>query len=196
MITRTNPSDIRIRISETQVKNVIRRALAIGFGIIYYLAFLACYYYLISPIFSYRGMTFLMLPDWAWVVSFTLSLVPLFWMPIHFKRASDFASWLIYLFLIFPSNIIVFMGSSLPPSESVRLVIVLNAFFILFEFVRRKAPLFAIPHFKSSDSLFRVFLPIITITLSLIVFSYANFQFNFSFFEFIYLHKDFVKTTI
>ena len=176
-----SPTEIHMKITESQARNIGCRAVAIGFGIIYYLTFLTCYYYLISPNFSYAGMTFFMLPYWAWVVSILLSLLPLLWMPVHFTRPSDFASWFLYLFLIFPSNIIIPMVSNLSPSGSVKLLIALNGSFILFEFVRRTRWLFAIHHIKSVEILFRVFLPIITITLSLVFFAYAKFKFNFSF---------------
>lgn len=169
-----------MRIKESPVRKMRQRAVALMLGIIYYLALLNCYRFLIVPSFSYTGLNFFMLPTWTWGVSIILSLLPLLWMPLNFTRASDFTSWILYLCLIFPANIFTFMISRLPPDESIILPIALNASFIIFEYIRRKNLHFEFPYIKKSTILFDYFLPIITLTLTLVIVAQESFQFNFS----------------
>jgi hypothetical protein len=41
-----------------QLRGKIRRAIALFLGTVYYFVFLACYYLIISPLYSYAGITF------------------------------------------------------------------------------------------------------------------------------------------
>jgi hypothetical protein len=163
-----------------RISDIKHRLCLFGLGIGYYLSFLTCYHYVISPIYSSIGLTFLMLPAWAWGISFVLAILPLLWLPLNFTRPSDFASWFLYLCLISPSNIIIFMVSNRPLSEIVILAILLTTSFLLFEFIRQKG-LFAIPHIKSSTLIFTIFLPIVMITLSIVALSKANYKIDISF---------------
>ena len=169
-----------MKLNHFHALSVFRRVIALCLGIAYYLAILSCYYYVISPMYSYRGMHFTILPVWAWMVSVTLALIPLLWLPLDFNRPSDFAAWFLYLLLIFPSNIVIYMVTSLPLSETVILPIALTASFSLFEFIRQKG-LFTIHHIKGPKILFNVALPIFMVIMSIIALSYANFKINISF---------------
>lgn len=169
-----------MRINKSKAKKVTRRVVVLVLGIAYCLTLLDCYYNLISPVFAYAGLTIAILPGWVWIIAALLSLLPLLWMPFDFTRASDFASWLLYLGLVLPANFIAFMITNLPPAECVIFPVVLTASFLLFEFVRKEGRLFVIPSIRNSAVLFEVFLPIITIALSLATIAYANFHFDFS----------------
>jgi len=156
------------------------RTVVIGLGLIYYCLLLACYYYIISPIYAGYGMSSWMLPAWTWLLSVMLALLPLFWLPLNFTRPSDFATWFLYLFLICPSNIVIYMVTIRPVSDVVILTMSLTASYLLFEYVRQKG-VFKISALKwNTDVLFSAVLPILTMVLSIIVFYYANFEFNFS----------------
>lgn len=166
-------------LSRTIIK---RRILAIGLGILYYAVFLVCYWLLIVPTYAYTGLTFRVLPLWCWVISVVLALIPMLWMPLDIERPSDLASWFLYLCLILPSNVVMFMVSAYEPVEVLPLPVTLCAAFALFDFLRRTRR-FKITTITGSGKLFTIALPLITILLAFAVFRLAGFKFNLSFNE-------------
>jgi len=163
-----------------QLRGKIRRAIALFLGTVYYFVFLACYYLIISPLYSYAGITFWHLSWWVWIISIVLSLLPLLFLPLACNKPSDFATWIIYLCLIFPSNIVIFMVSNFSPEKVVVLPIALTSSFLLFELVRQKGSL-ATRLTKGNASIFDVILPVVMFVLSMVVFSYAQYNISFSF---------------
>ncbi len=159
---------------------VTNRSIIYGFGILYYIALLLNYRDLISPIFSYNGLTYQPLPSWVWSYSIILSLAPLHWMPLNFSRPSDFTSWILYLTVVLPANFVSFMVSKLSPQIVVMLPLLLTSSFLLFEFVRTRRWKIKIPDIAGTSILFSLFLPATTIILAVILFSHTNFTLNIS----------------
>lgn len=123
-----------------------------------------------------------MLPAWAWFLSISLAILPLFWLPIDFERPSDFAAWFLYLCLVVPWTIIIFVTSSRDIGEIVVLPVSLVASFCLFDLVRRKG-VFRIPRIRSPRMIFTILLPITMAVLSIIAFSHSNYKLDISFAE-------------
>ncbi|MEW6668910.1 MAG: hypothetical protein AB1512_27185 [Thermodesulfobacteriota bacterium] len=155
------------------------RAVAMALALVYYTAFVSCYYYVISPTYDYYGMTLTSLPGWCWAASLVLALLPVTWMPVRLKRPSDFASWFLYLCLISPSIFVSLMVSSRPLDERLILPAWLTASFLLFEAVRQRGR-FVVPRIKGPAMMFSILLPLAMVGLSILILSYADYRFDLS----------------
>ena len=159
---------------------IAHRLLTLAMGALYYAAIASCCYFYICPIFRSEGMRWITLPLWAWMASALFALLPMVFLPINISRPSDFASWILYLCLLSPGSFILLMVSGESPENTSVLLAALLVSFFLFEYFRRRRP-FRLSTPKSLKFLFDIMLPIVTLALTLFVFSLANFNIKLSF---------------
>lgn len=159
--------------------DIRRRLIAVGCGLLIYTAFLACYGLVIVPLYGYAGLIFRMLDAQYWALSLVLALIPMLIMPLDLQRPSDFASWALYLFLVLPACIVIFMSTNYTASEIAHLPAVLVGVFLIFEYFRR-ARIFKIPKVVASEKLFALGLPLLMLALTFVIFRIGGFKISLS----------------
>jgi hypothetical protein len=156
-------------------------------GLIFYGILLYCYISYIVPREEYMGLVARLLPLECWGVSVVMFLLPLLWLPIDFKRPSDYASWLLYLSVVGPTSLISFMVSDRDPLQVIWIPATMLFGFVLFEVVRC-GRLFKLPVFTGTLLLFEYLLPIAMVILSIATVAITNFNIDLSF-ESIYARR-------
>jgi hypothetical protein len=154
--------------------------LLFGLGITYFGALIFCYVRFISPVYEYAGLTYRVLPIWCWFVAVSLALVPLLWMPIEYRRPSDFASILLYVCVVGPSCIFPFLILNETPEEILPLPISFVLAYGLFDFIRRGRRR-RVNRIVISFPAYAFFLSVLLVVLSILAFSIAGFKLNLSF---------------
>lgn len=146
-------------------------------GLLYYAALLGCYLYTIVPTNFSEGFTYHTLPEWCWLLSVLLAITPLLWMPCDFKRPSDYTSLFLYACVTVPCTFMPFLVSQREPESVVALPVMVVAAHALLDAVRR-GRLIKVPRVANTKTLFMVVLPIVTVIISLALWSFVGFRIN------------------
>jgi len=161
------------------VKILKDRMVLFFLGISLYILLVICYKTQISPLYSYMGYNYKPFSFDIWFICSLISLFPLIFLPISINKPSDIASWFLYLFLFFPSSFVIPMVSKLDFLSSISFVLILMLMFYLFEFIRNFTRPLRIIKLPIRFNIYTFFLPVVTIIISLIIFSYSGFSLNF-----------------
>jgi hypothetical protein len=156
------------------------RVLALVIGIIFYVIFIESYRLLIVSKFHYYGFKFWTLPEWWRLLSLGFAIAPLLWLPLSLRRPSDLTAWPLYLFLIFPSSILLPFLSTSPTIEVAQFQFSLVACFGLFEIIRQNGIFRIVGRVSLTPQNFELLLIFLTIVLLLEVFYLGNFNLHFS----------------
>ena len=168
-------------IKTTISRNALRsRFLIFVLGLIFYGILLYCYIFYIVPREEYMGLVARLLPVEWWGVSVVMFLLPLLWLPIDFKRPSDYASWLLYLSVVGPTSLISFMVLARDPLQVIWIPVTMLFGFVLFEVVRC-GRLFKLPIFTGTFPLYEYLLPIAMVIVSIATLAVTSFNIDTSF---------------
>jgi hypothetical protein len=157
------------------------RNTAILLGIIYILIFTLSFELQIASYFSNLSNLPSELPILEILLSVTTCLFFLCILPVQFNRPSDFTTWILFLSVILPFNILYNTISTNTPGQRLLMAFELNTAYLIFEIVRR------FPRYKqikvkiNSEVIFKYAIPIVTIIISLWILSYVNFEIDISF---------------
>lgn len=117
-------------------------------GAIVYLALLNWIYITnISPTYDYFSYTYTPPPLQYSILSWTLAIIPSFWMPLRLKRPSQVVYWLLYVMAYVPSCLIPFFTVRLDPFQVLLLVVVIFLSFAVLGSIYR-LPLLPVPRIR------------------------------------------------
>ncbi|HLP15732.1 MAG TPA: hypothetical protein VK470_05705, partial [Bacteroidota bacterium] len=161
---------------------------------VYCAVYLFSYIYLISPAYSYMGMKYRELPDRYWVVMFLLAFISFSVVSKRFTRPSDYASWVICMFVIVPGCFIPFFISKQDPFDVLPLPIALVLCFVVFELVRKHFPMPRVSDRWTMPGL-QLILPIGVTLLAIYTFYVNNFRFSISYDD-VYTRRMMARETV
>lgn len=157
--------------------NPSKQRIVLVFGAVALIALVDwAYINVISPQFSYMGLTYSPPPATLRFIAWAVAAIPSLWMPLRLQRPSQIVYFFLYIWAYIPSSIIPYYVLHISPMRILGLTLSLGAAFFLLSLFYR-APLLRIPSIRIPRQAYWVGI----ILFALLLYTATILQFGFTF---------------